>query len=176
MSNALPQSACAPSSRVLLFDWGGTLMRTMPRWLGADDGWTREDAVPHATETLHHLCGSWCMGLASNACESDEAAIRTSLDTIGIGGLFARIYTWRSVGTPKPWAPFWNHVLRDLGVTPDRVVMIGDDWMGDVWGARQAGLNGVWFNPHTDEVREREGVRTMRDFRQLPDILADLGF
>lgn len=164
------------SDRVLLFDWGGTLMRSMPRWQGTDAGWTREEAIPHAPETLQSLAKGWRMGLASNACESDEDPIRASLDTIGIGNLFEHIFTWRSVGSPKPWGPFWSHVLRDLKVAPARVVMVGDDWMGDVWGARQAGLCGVWFNPHTDEVRERDGVRTIHDFRSLPDVLADLGF
>lgn len=165
------------AQRIALFDWGGTLMRVMPRWIAAQGEWTREEAVPHVAEVLEHLSGAgWRMGLASNASESDEAAVRRSLDTIGVGRFMERIYTWRSVGTPKPWPPFWHHIVRDFGVDPRCMVMIGDDWMGDVWGANEVGLRAVWFNPHSDDVREAEGIRTMKDFRNLPEILAELGF
>jgi putative hydrolase of the HAD superfamily len=75
-------------------------------------------------------------------------------------------------------------VLRGLGLPARRVVMIGDDWTGDVWGATQAGMYGIWFDPPRDdrrggrarEARTAPRVRTMRDFRELPGLLAELGF
>lgn len=166
--------------RALLLDWGGTLMRVMPRWLGAELGWSEEHPMPHAGDVLCGLADNWRLALASNASESEEEPIRRALAPLGVGPLLSGVYTWRSVGAPKPWPPFWAYVLRDLGLPPHRVVMVGDDWMGDVWGATQAGMFGIWFAP--DEYRaQREGrtgprVRTMRDFRQLPGLLEELGF
>jgi putative hydrolase of the HAD superfamily len=54
--------------------------------------------------------------------------------------------------------------------------MVGDDYMADIWGANQLGIRGVWFNRRTEERREAELVRTMHDFRELPALLADMGF
>lgn len=169
--------------RALLLDWGGTLVRVMPRWTGPQCGWTDEKPTPYAGEVLCALSASWRLALASNASESDEDAIRAALVPMGVGPLLAGVYTWRSAGTPKPWPPFWRHALRGLGLPARRVVMIGDDWTGDVWGATQAGMAGIWFDPPHGVRPERPGeartaprVRTMRDFRELPALLADLGF
>lgn len=162
--------------RALLLDWGGTLMRTMPRWMGPGQGWTVEEPVPHVADVLQQLAASWRLCLATNAGESDDDAMRACLDTAGIGHLFCGFYTWGKAQAPKPWAPFWQYALRDLELAPEQVVMVGDDWMADVWGARQVGMYGVWFAPGAREPREEPGVRTMRDFRELPAILRDMGF
>ena len=174
-----PDRALLPD-KALLLDWGGTLMRVMPRWMGAEHGWTDEQPMAHAGEVLCSLAASWRLALASNASESDGDPIRAALAPMGVGPLLAGVYTWRSAGAPKPWPPFWAHVLRDLGLPAHRVVMIGDDWTGDVWGATQAGMFGIWFDPprngHAREARSAPRVRTMRDFRELPGLLAELGF
>lgn len=174
-----PRLANLPD-RALLLDWGGTLMRVMPRWMGPQHGWTDEEPMPHAGRVLCALAASWRLALASNASESDEGPIRDALAPMGVGPLLAGVYTWRSAGAPKPWPPFWGHVLRDLGLPAHNVVMIGDDWTGDVWGATQAGMHGIWFDPprngNVREARTAPRVRTMRDFRELPALLAELGF
>lgn len=159
----------------LLFDWGGTLMRVMPRWCGHELGWTTEEPTPYAQEVLTQLHDAgWRMSLASNASESAEEPIRECLNTMGVGGYMEQLYTWRKIGSPKPWAPFWRAIIQDVALPPERFVMIGDDWMGDVWGAQQAGMYAIWFNPHTEEVRERERVVTIHDMRELPKALETL--
>ncbi|WP_231038906.1 HAD family hydrolase [Nitratidesulfovibrio oxamicus] len=174
-----PDRALLPD-KALLLDWGGTLMRVMPRWMGPQHGWTDEEPMPHAGEVLCALAAGWRLALASNASESDEGPIRAALASMGVGPLLAGVYTWRSAGSPKPWPPFWAYALRDLGLPANRVVMIGDDWTGDVWGATQAGMHGIWFDPPSNgsvrEARTAARVRTMRDFRELPGLLAELGF
>ncbi|WP_027181265.1 HAD family hydrolase [Oleidesulfovibrio alaskensis] len=162
--------------RALLFDWGGTLMESMPWYLGREKGWSGVPATPHAREVVMSLAPCWTTGLASNAAESEEHEVRASLDTMGLGQVLDRIYTYRFIGRPKPQAGFWSHVLRDLKLDAGCVVMVGDDYMADIWGANQLGIRGVWFNRRTEERREAELVRTMHDFRELPALLADMGF
>lgn len=184
--NDIPAAPDVPTAtpvpdKALLLDWGGTLMRVMPRWTGPQHGWTDEEPMPHAGKVLCALAAGWRLALASNASESDEDPIRAALAPMGVGPLLAGVYTWRSAGAPKPWPPFWAYALRDLGLPAHRVVMIGDDWTGDVWGATQAGMAGIWFDPprpggQTREARTAPRVRTMRDFRELPGLLAELGF
>lgn len=43
----------------------------------------------------------------------------------------------------KPAAPFFETALNQLNVTAEKTAMIGDDILGDIDGAQQAGLNGV---------------------------------
>ncbi|MFV0421405.1 HAD family hydrolase [Oleidesulfovibrio sp.] len=162
--------------RALLFDWGGTLMENMPWYMGKEQGWSEVPATPHAEATVRSLAPYWVTGLASNAGESDEAEVRVSLDTMGLGNVLNRIYTFRLVGRPKPQPGFWHYVLRDLGLRAESVVMVGDDYMADIWGANQLGIRGVWFNRRTNERREGKLYTTMFDFRELPELLAGLGF
>ena len=43
----------------------------------------------------------------------------------------------------KPSATFFRMGLKDLGVDPESVVMVGDDIEADVGGAQRAGVRGV---------------------------------
>lgn len=162
--------------RAILFDWGGTLMESMPYYRGAGNGWSHVPPVEGAAQTLRLLRSSWIMGLASNASESEESEIRESLECMGVGLLLDRIYTYRSIGRPKPWPEFWRHVLADLGLTPDRVVMVGDDFMGDVWGATNVGMHAVWLNLGSADVRRGDRFTTIHRFADLPQALHLLGF
>lgn len=154
----------------ILFDWGGTLMERMPCWLAKKKCWTDEEPVSYALELLQNLHkAGYRLGLASNASEGDEESIRLCLGAMG--HLFERIYTWRSVGSPKPWPPFWHRIIKDLGLAPEQIMMIGDDWMTDVWGAQEAGMYGIWFNQQSNEVRSRPRVQTVHNLRDIEKLL-----
>jgi HAD superfamily hydrolase (TIGR01458 family) len=43
----------------------------------------------------------------------------------------------------KPDPAFYGTAVEDLGLTPDQVVMVGDDIRTDVGGSQRAGLTGV---------------------------------
>lgn len=162
--------------KFLLFDWGGTLMEYMPSYLGTDHGWSSVPPVPGAVEMVQALSSSWGIGLASNASESDEEEVRAALDTINVGRLMHAIYTFRRAGRPKPWPEFWQYVLNDLALPANRIVMVGDDFMSDVWGATNVGMFGVWLNRGSDECKQGPRHTTIHTFTQLPAALAALGF
>ncbi len=162
--------------RALLFDWGGTLMERMPCYMGKGQGWSYVEGTLYAAEIVQNLSGQWLTALASNAGESDEQEIRIALDDMDLGHVFDRIYTYRLIGRPKPQAFFWNYILHDLQLPADSVVMVGDDYMADVWGANQVGIRGIWFNRWSTENHNHMMCRTIYDFRELPGQLAALGF
>ena len=49
----------------------------------------------------------------------------------------------RAVGVGKPERAFFELALRDLGLTPDAVTMVGDDPELDIGGAQAAGLRAI---------------------------------
>jgi putative hydrolase of the HAD superfamily len=66
----------------------------------------------------------------------------------------ARLYT-SEMEYVKPHPSVFGEALHSVGVTdPARAVFVGDRLHDDVWGARQAGLRGVWIrnsrNPSYD--------------------------
>lgn len=162
--------------KAILFDWGGTLMDSMPMYLGPERGWTEVRPVDGAAEQVLRLSKTWKTALASNAGEGEEADIRASLDSVGIGRVFHSIITYRMAGRPKPWPQFWEYALRQLQVRPENAVMVGDDYMADVWGAVDVGMYGIWLNRFTTEIKEGPRVRTIHSFEQLDAALRSFGF
>ena len=73
----------------------------------------------------------------------------------------------------KPAAPFFASALARLGCSADEVVMIGDDVVGDVEGAQQAGLLGVLVRTGKfrgeDLTREIQPDAVLDSIAALPD-------
>ena len=46
---------------------------------------------------------------------------------------------------PKPRPRAYSLGCEKIGTSPQRTALIGDNWLNDVEGARQAGLTGVYF-------------------------------
>ena len=130
----------------ILFDWGGTLMRDFPEYSGPMKDWPRVEAVPGAAGLLKRLHEDWILCLATNAADSDEADIRAALRRVDLERWLDRVYCFKTIGFRKPSSEFFHFILKDLGLPPERVIMVGDDYVADVLGAQQAGLRAVWFN------------------------------
>ena len=163
-----------PPDRALLFDWGNTLMEDIPGFSGPMAGWPRVAVIPGVPETLAGLKPAWRLAMATNAADSDEPDIRAALRRAALDPLIDEIYCFRRLGCKKPSPEFFLAVLADLGLPAGRVVMVGDSLEGDILGAVRAGLRAVWFHPDGPETVETPQIRTMRDFHDLPALLAEL--
>ncbi|SIN69551.1 HAD family hydrolase [Halodesulfovibrio marinisediminis] len=162
--------------RALLFDWGGTLMETMPVYQGEERGWSTVPPVEGAVEAVKAASKSWRVALATNASESGDEAIFAAFEPLSIRECFSAVYSFGKAGRPKPWVEFWRYALNDLQLPAERVVMIGDSYMDDIWGATEVGMNGIWFNRRSSERKEKKRVRTIHSYAELNDALASLGF
>lgn len=64
----------------------------------------------------------------------------------------------------KPASDLFNLAARTLSVPLADITHIGDNWVSDVQGARQAGCNSIWLNPAINDVPKQKGTG------QLPHI------
>jgi len=155
----------------LLFDWGDTLMRVFPEFSGPMKDWPRLETVPGADRALAALHDDWLLALATNAADSDEADIRAALRRVDLERWLDRVYCFKKIGFKKPSPEFFQFILNDLRLSPDRVVMIGDDHENDVLGAVRCGIRAVWLNARGDGTRAGEGWRAIRSMSELPENL-----
>ena len=162
--------------RCVLFDWGNTLMRDIPGNEGPMALWPAVEPLPHAAETLAALHPEWTLALATNAADSDEEEIRKALRRGGMDRWIDRVYCFRKIGHRKPSAEFFSFILRDLGLPPSALVMVGDDFSSDVLGANRVGIPAVWLNMNTPEKKESASHRTLHDLGQLPELLSGQEF
>jgi FMN phosphatase YigB (HAD superfamily) len=133
--------------RVVVFDWGGTVMRNLPGYRGPMAHWPVVEAVAGVGEALHALGPTYHLALATNARDSDGELVRAALRRVGLDGRFDSVFTARDLGAAKPAPRFFGALVARLGVQPEEVVMVGDDYAADVAGAKDAGWHAVWFNP-----------------------------
>ena len=157
----------------ILFDWGDTLMRDFPEFGSPMKDWPRLEALPHAGETLAALHPYWTLALATNADASNEADIREALRRVDLERWLDRIYCFKQIGYKKPSPEFFNFILKDLGLMPRQALMVGDHFEADVLGANRCGIRAIWFNEHSEEMRESDMLRTVHDLSEIPALLKE---
>lgn len=62
------------------------------------------------------------------------------LERLGLKERFDAVLTSAEVGRRKPHPRIFEHALERLGLSPDRVIYVGDSYDEDVVGARRAGI------------------------------------
>jgi len=64
----------------------------------------------------------------------------------GVGHWFEMAVSPMSVHTAKPDPEFFHHMMRQMRVSPQQVIHIGDDPHTDVLGALGVGIRPIWIN------------------------------
>ena len=99
-------------------------------------------APDYVFDLLKKLGREYKLGLLSNY--PDGNAIRQSLANIGLDGFFRSVVVSGDIGLVKPHPVPFLTLLDQLGVKADRAVIVGDNWLADVQGGKQAGLQTIW--------------------------------
>ncbi len=81
--------------------------------------------------------------LVSNA---QSCFTRPELTLLGLDKALDDILISSEEGVRKPGAPLFEHALQREGLTADQVVMVGNDSVNDIGGAKSAGIGGIYFN------------------------------
>jgi len=161
-------SAFLKKTRCILFDWGDTIMRDFPEFIGPMIMWPKVEALPDVREVLEELGSSWTLCLATNAADSTEELIWRALERVCLKGSFDKVYCAKNVGHRKPTPEFYIHILTDLCVRKESAIMVGDNFDTDVLGANKNGIRGIWLNEKTTEKRNGAMYKTIHELRALP--------
>ncbi len=159
---------------VIIFDWGGTVMKNLPGASGPMAFWPRVEAVEGVAAALDALSRSHVLAIGSNAGESNAEMVRVALERVNLTQYFEHIFTSRDLGCAKPSAEFFRAVLKALDCPPAEVVMVGDSYEIDILGAHAAGLWTVWYNPHGRRLLDSVADGEVRRMAELVRVIAEL--
>lgn len=124
----------------------------------------RREAFVRATRTdaetlglLERLRARHAVGLLSNY--PDSAAIHASLAALGLKSCFDAVVVSADVGFVKPHPLVFDKLISALGVDPEAILFVGDNWLADVQGAKRAGMQAALVSRWTtvDQVDRRPG-------------------
>jgi putative hydrolase of the HAD superfamily len=158
--------------KCVLFDWGDTVMREFPDCHGPMHLWPKVETIEGITEAIEQIQDGRVIALASNAVDSQEGDIRKALNRVGLNLHFDRVYCFNKIGFMKPSPQFFDHILKELDLPTEGVIMVGDDFESDVLGANDSGIFAIWFNERSGEQRKGEMHDTIHWMAQLPAAIA----
>jgi putative hydrolase of the HAD superfamily len=129
-------------------------------------------------ETLQRLCDQgYQLGLISNANDAED--VRKLIKIWDLGPYFEVILISADIGIRKPHPRIFEMALKELGVRPERAVMVGDTLGADVLGAQNAGMASVWITRRAAKSANRDHLDTIQPdttvstLQELPDLLAN---
>ncbi|MDE7245470.1 MAG: HAD family hydrolase [Oscillospiraceae bacterium] len=124
------------------------------------------DGVPDLLRSLRE-CG-YGVWLLSNA---QRVLTAPDLEKLGLEPFFDGIYLSSDYGVRKPDRRFFDILLRERNIIPETAVMIGNDGLCDIQGAKSAGLHTLYIHsnlspdeppPAADWVLEEMDLRRVR--------------
>ena len=139
------------------------------------------ELVDGAQEILAELHGKFALGLISNTGRTPGWVLREVLQRLGVAEVFRVMVFSNEHGDCKPLASIFARLREGLDVPADQIVFVGDNLYADVWGAQQAGMRAVHFDPPargcaigapTREVGVVEPDGAIHSLRELPALLA----
>lgn len=136
----------------LIFDWGDTIMRDfgLP---GPMSSWEKVDWIPGVEKALKILSEKYTCIIATSADHSGTEEMIAALKLVGADKYFHHFFSSQELGFKKPDPRFFNSIANQLSLDPAKCVMIGNFYEKDIIGAKQAGMNTVWFN----EIENNDG-------------------
>lgn len=158
--------------RCILFDWGNTVMRDIPGYAGPMYQWPDVAAMPGAMGAIAAVGRNRIIALATNAADSCEEHIWMALGRVSLDMFINKIYCFQKIGYFKPSSEFFKHVLDDLKIMPQQIVMVGDEFDKDILGANSCDIFGIWINQESSERRIGRLYNTIYSLDELPGAIA----
>jgi len=122
----------------------------------------RTKLFPHAAETLAELKAAGCRLAALS-----DFPLGRKLEAFGLGGIWDYARSCEDVGYLKPAPEPFLDIVRTLGVRPEEVLYVGNNYAYDVEGARKQGLATAHLTRRP--VRNSVADFSFRDYRDLRD-------
>ena len=76
---------------------------------------------------------------------------RNKLSKCSINHYFEHVFTSEEVGYPKPDIRIFKHAIRSSNAKKGKSIMIGDNWDTDILGARNYGIDQIFFSKNTEK-------------------------
>lgn len=128
---------------------------------------TQTILMPHAKEVLEHCANNYQIHMITNGFDTTQ---KLKIQFSGIASYFSEIITSEKSHSMKPHPGIYEYALSTTGATADDAIMIGDALEVDIKGAKNAGWDQVYFNPHKTE-HEGSPTYEVSCLSQLMEIL-----
>lgn len=154
----------------LIFDHAGSSPEKIPISF-EEDFMHRTSSKPHVFpytfEILDYLKAKYQLHIITNGFDESQAK---KINSAKLTPYFDLIVTSETTGHKKPDARIFHHTVDALRTSHDACLMIGDNPNSDILGAINAGIDQVYFNPHSKST-EFSPTYTISHLKELELLL-----
>ena len=93
------------------------------------------------------------------------------LDTTDIKKYFTKIFTCEDIGYNKPHKKFFQYAISSLNSPKKDAIIVGDDFVNDILGAKKFGIDQIYFKPAYMPVPPENPTFLINSLIELKDIL-----
>jgi len=111
----------------------------------------KTNLFPHAHETLEYLKEKYKMHIITNGFEEVQ---HRKIEAADLRKYFDQVITSEEAGCKKPDQKIFRYALDKANAIASESLMIGDDLNVDIIGARDSGLDQVFFNNQRTQHNE----------------------
>lgn len=123
--------------------------------------------MPNAFKTLDYLGSRYRLHIITNGFrETQEKKLKAS----GLENYFATMVTSDDLNIKKPRPEIFEHAITRINARKADCLMIGDDLEVDILGAKQYGIDHVYFN-FKHKSHQEKGIVEITSLAELRDML-----
>lgn len=123
--------------------------------------------IDGAQEILEYLKPKYKIVMLSNGFSELQYE---KLKSVGFTAFFDDVVLSDILTVNKPHPDIFNFALEKNGTTAEKTIMIGDNYLSDIKGAMDSGIDQIWYNPKKEKV-QNEPTYTVEKLLEIVDIL-----
>ena len=128
---------------------------------------TKKALLPNAIETLDYLKDRYKLYIITNGFNEVQF---TKVKNSNLDHYFSEIFTSENMGAQKPNPVIFENALNSVHAEKHESLMIGDDLEVDILGAKNIGLDQIFFNPKQKGHQEKI-THEICNLKELTEIL-----
>lgn len=123
--------------------------------------------MPHAIEVLNYLTQNYKLAIITNGFEEIQ---HQKLSAGKLDGYFEHVITSQKAGHKKPSREIFQYALKSNAIESHEAMMVGDNLITDIGGAKNAAIDHVFFN--AEKIQHSESlIHEIQSLDELHSIL-----
>ena len=127
---------------------------------------TKKRLFPYAHETLEYLYKKYKLYIITNGFNEVQF---TKLKNSELDQYFTKIFTSEDAGAQKPNPKIFENAVKSSNARKKESIMIGDDLEADILGAKNFGLDQIYFNPdkrnHSEDITHE--ISSLKELQKI---------
>ena len=127
----------------------------------------KTNLFPHTLEVLDYLKEKYSLYILTNGFIETQ---KRKIEGCGLQEYFKHIFSSEEIGYSKPHIKIFARAVNSINARKKECLMIGDDPIVDISGARDYGIDQFFFNPQGNQT----DVHPTREIKSLKELLTIL--